>query len=586
MVSRQIVFSLVVRLVISFTPESATFLPRIRHQSVTGRRQNAHMVESPRMVTRHFMILNSVSSNIEASDFIKAGDGDTLQALFSKQCDKDGLMTKEALVSLPAIADLLSTGDLLAEELDDIWLNAPKFPDVEASVERIDVDSFIQIYRDIDDIFEDEDKEGQTEVSQGSQSGSNGLDVEEENDPQEAKDEQDLELIFKTICDDAGLVSKIALKQWSEIKDLIDERLLGNDEFDEIWKRTEKSPGSSDQLDVDGFLSFNVALDDLFITDDSDDPDTISGNTELEKNSVETASEKMFYGDDLSPEVIFSKLADSDFLVSMLELKKWGDLQDMLGGGDLLPIELSNMFDQIPKASGTSDKINEDGFVQLFKAIDDLFEDSGEEEEIAQKSTSLKADLLAYLTELNSNEDLMPCGLQSVDSEIQKVLNMAAALDNEPSNVISSGADIQPNDVAGDWELLYTTSSAVKFNKGISGLVPINGKFGSLTQKLKATAYLSDVEYIEKINAGPASFEVRVTGDWELRTSISIFTGAPSVALNVVPEKVEYGPTSTKGDHWKSLGPLNLLSFSYLDEDFRIMRGTTSTDTIFIFKRR
>lgn len=40
-------------------------------------------------------------------EFVKADDGAALQALFEKQCDQDGLMTKKALVSIPMIADLL-----------------------------------------------------------------------------------------------------------------------------------------------------------------------------------------------------------------------------------------------------------------------------------------------------------------------------------------------------------------------------------------------------------------------------------------------------------------------------------------------
>lgn len=40
-------------------------------------------------------------------DFVKADDGEALQALFEQQCDEDGLMTKASLVSIPMIADLL-----------------------------------------------------------------------------------------------------------------------------------------------------------------------------------------------------------------------------------------------------------------------------------------------------------------------------------------------------------------------------------------------------------------------------------------------------------------------------------------------
>ena len=37
----------------------------------------------------------------------QAHDGEALQALFSKQCDQDGLMTKDMLKSIPVIAELL-----------------------------------------------------------------------------------------------------------------------------------------------------------------------------------------------------------------------------------------------------------------------------------------------------------------------------------------------------------------------------------------------------------------------------------------------------------------------------------------------
>lgn len=520
-----------------------------------------------------------------------AGDGAALQALFKKQCDSDGLMTRDTLSTLPAIMDLLSTGDLLVKELDEMWKSAPKFPDVEASVERIDVDSFIRIYRDIDDIFEDEGVEA-TDAS-ASKNGlaqvntDDGSNVIEESDV-EAKDEQELELTFKTICDDAALLSKAALKEWSEIKDLIGEGMLGEDEFDKLWECTTKYPGSSDQLDVEGFLSFNVELDDLFVFDDDDTTTANIGGVSMkdaagqEKNGVE-ATKKLFYGEDLPPGVIFSELADVKSLVGMAELKRWGDLQVMFSDGELLPSEFQDIYDKVPKAPGTSDKMNEDGFVQLYEAIDVLFEDDEDE---ARRSASLKADLLSYVYNMNSNKDVMPCGLDSVDSEIQTVLELVATLETEPCNIIKScGGNLQQKDIVGDWELLYTTSATMRFNKGLSGLVPPGGKFGGLTQKLTSTKYLSDVEYIEQIDAGPSSFEVRVTGDWELKNSASLFTGTRSVALSVEPDKVAYGLTKTKGDHWKSLGPMNLLSFSYLDEDIRIMRGTTALDNVFIFKK-
>lgn len=495
--------------------------------------------------------------------------------------------------------------------MDDIWNAAPKFPQVDGTEKRIDVDSFIQIYRDIDDIFEEEDEEEEEEEYEDDQSAMMQQDVKEETNDETVSTEDD-ELIqsFRALCDESGLVSKTAMKDWNEVKELLIEEELSPEEFDEIWEQIPKSPGTTDCIDLDGFLKFNVALDDLFEymdDDDNDDDDQKEVDAPKQSDKVQIP---MFYGDDLPPGVIFAELANENALVGMDELKKWGDLQDMLKEGDLLPLELQNIYESIPKQikEGSQDeKLDEEGFIRLYEEIYSLFEEVEQDEmeemitgtmedsnaaavAVAQTKntvTSSKDRFLSLIDELSSSteEDRLLCGLDGTDNEVQLVLEAATALENDASNMISSDKEIQSSDIAGEWELLYTTSSTMKFHKSLSGLVPPNGKFGGLIQKLKASKYLSDTEYLEKINAGPASFEVRVTGDWELRSSVSLFTGSKSLCINVVPDKVSYGLTTQKADHWKSLGPMNLLDISYLDEDLRIMRGTTSTESIFVFKR-
>jgi len=534
-------------------------------------------------------------------DYVKADDWEALQALFASHCDKDGLMTKSTLEKdISAIQGLLDIGDLLQEELDDIWNAAPKFPELEgsaqASQQRIDVDSFIQIYRDIDDIFEDQEEEDlDTDVSasasapskvagqESSESDASSADADEE----EEGDEKELEITFSNICDDAGFVSKASLQNWEEVKELLDDGELSLEEFNEMWERTAKSPGSMEMIDVDGFLSFNVALDDLFeVVDEGSDNANLSEKDNGDSGNTGSAPAQiaMFYGDDLPPGVIFAEIADDNYMVGMDELRKWGDLQDMLKDGDLLPLELQNMFEAIPKASGTSDKLNEEGFESLFDAIEALFEDD-ENEVAAPQAFSSKNELLSLISELARDEDRLPCGLEGTDTEVELILETVSKLDAESTNLIGSDSEVDASDIAGDWELIYTTSAAMKFHKSLSGLVPPNGKFGGLVQKLKASKYLADLEYVEQINAGPASFEVKVTGDWELRSTVSLFTGLKSFCLDVVCDRVNYGLNSQKADHWKSLGALNLLDISYLDDNLRIMRGTTSTDSIFIFKK-
>ena len=51
--------------------------------------------------------LNLAASEAEEDEFVEAKDLEALQKLFSKYCDKEGLMTKEAVKKIPSIAELL-----------------------------------------------------------------------------------------------------------------------------------------------------------------------------------------------------------------------------------------------------------------------------------------------------------------------------------------------------------------------------------------------------------------------------------------------------------------------------------------------
>ena len=477
----------------------------------------------------------------------------------------------------------------MESELDGFWAKAEKFPSAEVTEDRIDVDSFVQIYRDIDDLFElEDDEEGDSDKGSIEASTTEGDDTDD--------DEQALEQVFETMCDKDKLIAKDIVRQWDEIVRLIQDGLLGEDEFDRLWAQTPKSPGTS-SLDVDGFLSFNVFLDDLFVFDDEEEgaEDSV---TDAEKQasalqSEEAPTSSMVTGDDLPPGVLFAALANEDYLVGREELNYWGELQDMLKDGDILPEELEKLFTKnLPDGN---DLLTEDAFLAFYNAVDDLFEDeetevSREEDTVVAGSSEAKGALLDLLGQINENEERLPCGLEAEEREESLVQNIVSALEKEPSNFIQkTQGDIVPDDLAGDWKLLYSSSSAMRFNKGLSGLggsFP-NGKFGGLKQTLKFSKFMQDVEYAEQIDVTPdtASFEVFVNGAWELRKSISLFTNQPCTMLYVEPDRVKYGPTSTRADHWKSLGPLNMLDVTYLDDDLRVMRGNTATDAIFVFQR-
>lgn len=497
---------------------------------------------------------------------------------------------------------------MLTDEFNSIWEKAPKFPEIQSATdleERIDVDSFVQIYRDIDDLFEEDEEDQLSNVavipvpssltpSKPDDDESSPVEGVTSINPMQVKDEgsieDELEAIFYSMADKNKLIPKERLKGWDEVLKLFEDDLLAEDEFEALWDQTPKSPSDPEKIDVDGFFSFNVALDDLFDTDDDDDP----------IDNQQERSQSLIVEGDMSPDQLFSALAGMDGFVSRDDLSRWSELQDLLNDGELLVNELNEIY--LTSALG-KDKLDQSAFLKFYSSIDALFEPEDDgivEKNLITAPTSLpitavmsetKELLLRILEGMNDVDDTrLPCGLEASEREIASVLKLVNQLEREPTNrIMAKGGGVDAADLAGAWELLYSSSSAMKFNKGLTGLggsVP-SGKFGGLKQILKASKLLMDVEYVERVSVTPsaASFDVKVNGDWEIRRSTSLFTGEPSVILQVTPDRVSYGPTSTRADHWKSLGPMNILDVAYLDDDLRIMRGSTSVDTIFIFRR-
>lgn len=520
-------------------------------------------------------------------------DSQEARNLFSKYSDENSLMDRKTLESMAFFANMLADGDLEPEELDEIWEAATKSSDDSSCV---DVDSFVKIFNDVDDLFEDDDDDDSSDEAEAPTGSTDNNDLDEE-----------LSKAFQSISDDNGLISKDAMKKWEEIESLFEDGLLGEDEFEELWN--DAVDGEKGSLNVSGFSKFNAGLDDLFVLEDDDDDDD-EEDIETEDDKPEASSttiaspRAMVVEGDMPPGVLFSQLADKNNLVGMKELNLWTELKELLDDEDLLQSELQEMYDKFvtPENAGN---LNEDGFLQLYDEIDNLFEEVDEEEDDAQEvvsapppqqqspqmNTRVKDDLLAFIDIIvEDDEEELLCGFGASEADQAQVLNIVKVLEQQPSNIIvQKDGNIERLDLAGNWELVFTSSSAMKFNQGLTGIggsFP-NGKFGGVRQELTATKFLSDFEYKERIEVNPssASFDVTVDGIWDLQKSISLFTGQPTVILNVEPGRVKYGLTSTRGDHWKSLGPVNRLDLSYLDDDLRVMRGCTSSETIFVFKK-
>ncbi|KAL3797570.1 hypothetical protein ACHAWO_012584 [Cyclotella atomus] len=441
----------------------------------------------------------------------------TARSLFDVYANEEGVMDLNGVMDVPFVKELLvslfamlmsgnSEGDLLESELNEIYMAAAKG-------DKVNIDGFVTVYKNIDSLFEEVDEEVDASTP----------------------DYSELKASFAKLAT-GGSVSKSQLRQWEEIGTLIEEGMLGTDEFDELWT---KAVGAADVMDFKSFEAFNLALDDLFVLDDEEVEAAMEiVNVEEEEEEIaipeDTAPKPkpIITDTDLPPAVLFSQLADENYLVSKQDiLSRWGEMRELLSDEDLTNSELDELWNGVEKAPGTNDKLDEEGFLMLYDKIDELFEDEDEqasgaamptknEEAKQEPELDLKEELLELIQDLDQvaeEEGRQPCGLDCTELEQERVLEVVGELEREPYNRVSISGNsnaVPKEDLVGNWDLIYSSSSTMKYNEGLSGLAGGLTKFGGVQQRLTATKYLSDVEYVEQVvgKLGGQSFEVRITG--------------------------------------------------------------------------
>jgi len=222
---------------------------------------------------------------------------------------------------------------------------------------------------------------------------------------------------------------------------------------------------------------------------------------------------------------------------------------------------------------------------------------SSSESSGSAESPSLRNDLFSLLSDANDvSSGLLPAGLECDDRTRDKIQACVEALEGEDdgSNLVRAmGGRVDVKELVGDWALVYTNSNTMVINRGLSGLgrsESDSAKFGSLTQKLRGSKFLANVEYIERIDTGDdeSDFDVTVTGEFEVKGgTINALTGGPCAVMRCDLESLSYGMSRNKAAGWASLGPVKMTDIVYLSEgkDLYIARGHVKNDSIFIWRR-
>ncbi|CAM9265325.1 unnamed protein product [Scytosiphon promiscuus] len=337
--------------------------------------------------------------------------------------------------------------------------------------------------------------------------------------------------------------------------------------------------------------------------------------------------------DEGTPEGQFSKLsAGTGGVLTLDDVLGWAEVSELLEDDLITREEVGAMFQALPKAKGrgsssSSPAIDVKGFVEFARKLDEMFEDA-DEEDVGEEGTSSAAavggDVAASLGGVEATEalpemqmaaegvvskggnaaeakarllsmckeEMEDCGMGCGEDKRTKMLEaMEALLATEEGNFVL-GDDLGTgliDALEGEWRLLYTSSNAMEYNQGLTGLantIP-NAKFQGLRQILHADGMVFDAEYEEELMTGDETepLIITVTSDWEVKQTSSLITGKSSVAIAVAPKQIKYGFITVRSERWKTLRAMMLLDIAFLDSDLRIMRGQTARQNFFVFTR-
>eukprot|EP00752_Nemacystus_decipiens_P009010 g8043.t1 len=567
-----------------------------------------------------------------------------LKEAFDAAAGGAGLLGLAGFRALADVRELLEDGLLQDSEVLAIWKAVPK---ADAAGDRVDFAGFCEAFARVDSLFEEEEEQeeragGSARVGEAVVVGSAAA--------VEAGGEAEASFL-ELVGSPGGVLDLAGLLRWDEVTELVEEGLLTQQEVEQMWEGLPKvansvkaagAPGTDQGMliNLQGFLEFDRKLSDLFEDEESDDVPAAAPQQSPSVESLpstpaaaavpvavveeeETAGAPLV--DEGTPEGQFVKLsAGSGGVVTLDGLLGWTEVSELLEDDLITREEVSTMFQALPKAKGrgsssSSPAIDVKGFVEFSRKLDEMFEEDDDEEDAATPNATAPeapttpaaasaplpdmktsspdvkgsdaAEAKARLLSL-SRAEMADCGMGCGENKRTEMLEaMEALLATEEGNLVL-GEDLGTgliDNLVGEWRLLYTSSNAMEYNQGLTGLantIP-KAKFQGLRQILHADGMVFDAEYEEELVTGDKSepLIITVTSDWEVKQTSSLITGKSTVAVAVSPKQIKYGFITVRSERWKTLRAMMLLDIAYLDADLRIMRGQTARQNFFVFAR-
>lgn len=288
-----------------------------------------------------------------------------------------GKITLKVLLQWEEVQSIITDEFCTSEEVQTIWMK------VAGAKNAIGWEDFIQINRELDDMFaemEDEeeedtsDEEDKAEGNEGEQG--NIIDIDDYDvwdpkfDPTALFENDFLEYLteFYKKNSAAGGLAFQSFVEWDDVKYMVNEGSLDSSCLQELWEEALSRAPKSDKylpgrISLDTFFRLNIRLDNV-----------VNEIKEALENLTDEDVETYYRAE-------FEVLAKANKgVVNYSTLVKWPDIEDMVSSGDLQVRDLDQIWEALPKEKvdksgrllGFEPAIGVDAFVALNVAIEDL----------------------------------------------------------------------------------------------------------------------------------------------------------------------------------------------------------------------
>jgi len=311
---------------------------------------------------------------------------------------------------------------------------------------------------------------------------------------------------------------------------------------------------------------------------------------------------------------LFREGCNEDNRLGFDALRRISDIRDMLQDGDLSGEELEEMWEELPQKGGTIDVL---AFRDFLKQLDELFEYSDDDEDVSLVETGessaakvrpcemIKREFLEKIDECVASED-QACGLAGKDENDVPIVALGKELEASWRTKVGRWKDWEVEQICGDWELVYSTSTKFRRWQSISNV----GAEGALDTKPIRDAALqeaiinfnveedglnSEYDMEETFLTGDTQQElgVRQTGTWQVAAVPNVISGDEDMVLRLNLQGVEYdsreGVIEKPKGLWAREGQMvKVFSYcfiAYQDEDMRVLRSDMTGQYMFVYRR-